>query len=144
MPIDFGGLTPLLQVFDMPSSLRFYRDVLGFEVVADSGGGDEADWVWLKRDRDHLMLNTAYEAPERPPSSDMRRVTAHGDTVLFFGSADLDALHEHLVDHEVDVEPPTVAPYGMRQLGLRDPDGFGLCFQHPVAEPEGDRWRMPR
>jgi hypothetical protein len=22
-----------------------------------------------------------------------------------------------------------VAPYGMKQMSLRDPDGYGLCFQ---------------
>jgi hypothetical protein len=31
-----AGLTPLVQVFDMPTSVRFYRDVLGFEVVSTS------------------------------------------------------------------------------------------------------------
>jgi glyoxylase I family protein len=31
------GLAPLLQVFDMPVALKFYRDVLGFEVVQASG-----------------------------------------------------------------------------------------------------------
>ena len=30
MPMDFRSLTPLIQVFDMPASIRFYRDVLGF------------------------------------------------------------------------------------------------------------------
>ena len=30
------GLTPLISVFDMPKSLAFYRDVLGFEVVSAS------------------------------------------------------------------------------------------------------------
>ena len=32
----------------------------------------------------------------------------------------------------VRASPPKVAPYGMRQLYLSDPDGYGLCFQHPV------------
>jgi hypothetical protein len=32
MAIDVRGLVPLLQVFDMPTSIRFYRDVLGFEL----------------------------------------------------------------------------------------------------------------
>jgi glyoxylase I family protein len=27
------GLCPLIQVFDIPTSLRFYRDILGFEEV---------------------------------------------------------------------------------------------------------------
>jgi glyoxylase I family protein len=30
------GLTPLIGVFDMPRALAFYRDVLGFTVVAAS------------------------------------------------------------------------------------------------------------
>ena len=28
------GVCPLLQVYDMPTSVRFYRDTLGFEVAA--------------------------------------------------------------------------------------------------------------
>ena len=36
MAINVRGLTPLLQVYDMPTSMRFYRDVLGFEVVHTS------------------------------------------------------------------------------------------------------------
>jgi glyoxylase I family protein len=29
----------------------------------------------------------------------------------------------------VQVDPPKVAWYGMKQLSLTDPDGFGICFQ---------------
>ena len=36
MPIDVRGLTPLLQVYDMPTSVRFYRDMLGFRLVSTS------------------------------------------------------------------------------------------------------------
>jgi len=32
--MDIHGIAPLLQVFDMPTSLHFYRDVLGFTVWA--------------------------------------------------------------------------------------------------------------
>lgn len=35
--------------FDMPTSLRFYRDVLGFSVVSDVPGDDQCDWVILER-----------------------------------------------------------------------------------------------
>ena len=30
MALDLRGVTTLLQVYDMPTSVRFYRDVLGF------------------------------------------------------------------------------------------------------------------
>jgi hypothetical protein len=36
MAAILSGATPLLQVFDMPSAVRFYRHVLGFEVASHS------------------------------------------------------------------------------------------------------------
>jgi catechol 2,3-dioxygenase-like lactoylglutathione lyase family enzyme len=36
MAIEIRGMAPLLQVFDMPTSIKFYRYVLGFEVVKTS------------------------------------------------------------------------------------------------------------
>lgn len=31
MGVDVRGMAPLLEVFDMPTSVAFYRDLLGFE-----------------------------------------------------------------------------------------------------------------
>ena len=39
MGIEIRGMAPLLQVFDMPTSIAFYRDVLGFEVATTSKPG---------------------------------------------------------------------------------------------------------
>jgi catechol 2,3-dioxygenase-like lactoylglutathione lyase family enzyme len=133
MSIDVRGVCVLLQVFDMPTSVRFYRDVLGFEVVQTSvREGDQFDWGMLRLGEATLMLNTAYEQEYRPPQPDKALVAGHGDTCLYFGCPDLDAAYRHLLDHGVDVEEPKVAPYGMKQLYLRDPDGYGLCFQWPA------------
>jgi uncharacterized glyoxalase superfamily protein PhnB len=46
----------------------------------------------------------------------------------------VDAAYEELRDKGVAVKPPTVARYGMKQLSLRDPDGYGLCFQWRAEE----------
>jgi glyoxylase I family protein len=128
------GSAPLLQVFDMPASIAFYRDALGFDVVETSAarGADHFDWVLLRRDGIDLMLNTAYEEGTRPAARDAARATAHRDTALFFGCRDLDAASEHLRARGVELEPPKVAPYGMRQLRLEDPDGYVVCLQWPA------------
>lgn len=133
MALQVDGLCPLLQVFDMPASVSFYRDVLGFEIVDSAPPGDEWDWVWLRLNDTDLMLNTAYESPHRPSSPDSARVRAHADTVLFLGCPDVDEAYEHLRGHGLDVEAPTTAPYGMKQLSVTDPDGYELCFQWPAA-----------
>ena len=83
MKISVRGVCALLQVYDMPASLRFYRDVLGFEVIQSSQPGDQADWIWLRLEGAELMLNTAYEAHDRPATPDPSRATSHADTGLF-------------------------------------------------------------
>lgn len=129
----FASLCPLLQIFDMPTSLRFYRDVLGFRIVEQSSPGDDCDWVWLNSGGAHLMLNTRYEKDARPPVPDPARVEHHDDVGLYLEADDLDTIYGHLLTHGVDAEAPKVAPYGMRQLYLKDPDGYEICFQHPVT-----------
>lgn len=135
MAITIRGICPLLQVFDMPASLAFYRDVLGFGIVSTAPAADQVHednfgWVWLRRDGTELMLNTAYDPDaERPPVPDAARVAAHDDTVLYIGCPDVDAAYEHLRMAGVTVGKPTVAYYGMKQLYVKDPDGFSLCFQ---------------
>ena len=127
--VQIGSLCPLLQVFDMPASLRFYRDLLGFEIVQSSARGDDCDWCWLRLGSAGLMLNTAYERQHRPSAPDPARVEWHEDIALYFGCSDPDELYRHLGERGAKVEPPQVRDYGMKQLSLTDPDGYQLCFQ---------------
>jgi catechol 2,3-dioxygenase-like lactoylglutathione lyase family enzyme len=131
MTIDLQGMAPLLQVYDMPTSLAFYRDVLGFEAVATSD--PEGDWVLLRRNGIELMLNTAYETHDRPPAPDPTRAAAHMDTALFFGCPDVDAAYAHLRARGLEVQAPVVRDYGMKQVYVTDPDGYNICFQWPAA-----------
>ena len=132
MAVQITYLTPLIQVFSTPRSLAFYRDILGFEVMSDSGDGDDSSWVWLQLNGCNLMLNDQYEpgsVPDEPPAE---RVKWHDDTCLYFGSPDPDAAFDFLTSKGLEIEPPKDAPYGMRQLYLKDPDGYNICFQRPV------------
>ena len=134
MPIEARNLTPLIEVFDMAMSVAFYRDRLGFRIVAQSSPGDSFGWGLLKMGSASLMLNTAYDAGERPPAPDPARIAAHGDTTLFVDCADVDAAYAYLRENGVDVERPVTRPYGMRQVSVRDPDGFRVCFQGAVED----------
>lgn len=135
MTLDLRGLCPLLQVFDMPASLAFYRELLGFEIVHASpreprGHPDNYGWVLLRHGHTELMLNSAYDPDDaRPPLPDPGRVAAHDDTALYIGAPDVEAVHRQLCARGLDLAPPRVASYGMKQLYLKDPDGFTVCFQ---------------
>lgn len=136
MTIEVRGVMTLIQVFDMPAAVRFYRDALGFEIVRTTTPreGDQFDWGLLRLNDTEIMLNTAYEQDDRPAHPDPARIAAHGDTCLYFSCPDVDAAYEHLLAHGVDVEKPKIVPWGSKQLYLRDPDGYTLCFQWPHKE----------
>jgi catechol 2,3-dioxygenase-like lactoylglutathione lyase family enzyme len=132
------GVCPLLSVHDMNRAVAFYRDQLGFDLVqhapfVEAAEGRYFHWAYLRRGPAELMLNTAYDADERPAEVDAARRAAHGDTYLYFGCDDPDAVHADLVAHGVAAEAPKDAPYGMRQVFVTDPDGYNLVFQRSVA-----------
>ena len=132
MSIEVRGVCTLIQIFDMPTSVRFYRDILGFEVIQTTPrDGDQFDWGLLRLGDTELMLNTAYEQDNRPAQPDPARIEAHQDVCLYFGCPDVEAAYRHLLAQGIEVEKPKVAPWGAKQLYLRDPDGYTLCFQWP-------------
>jgi hypothetical protein len=79
MALTFQKMTPLFQAFDLPTSVRFYRDLLGFALIS--------------------------------------------------------AAYRHFTEQDVQARPPKTQAYGMRQVYLKDPDGYALCFHWPVREP---------
>ena len=141
MPLALRPACPYFEVFDMPASLAFYRDALGFEVVsasplAASGAPDTHGWVWLRQAEAEVMLNSAYDPDEaRPSAPDPCRVAGHRDVALYIGCADVDDVYARLRDRGVAVDPPHVTGWGMREVSARDPDGFTLHFLSPLAAP---------
>jgi glyoxylase I family protein len=132
--LRLGGFATLIQVFDMPTALAFYRDVMGFEVISDAPDDGRCDWVWLKSGGSQLMLNTAYEAEDRPSAPDATRLAAHSDTTFYFACDDIDVAIAELRARGVATRGPIVTSYGMKQVYLKDPDGYEICLQHPVGD----------
>lgn len=128
------SMTPLIEVHDMAEAVRFYSDAIGFELVehsadVDAPEGRHFQFARLRLGQIHLMLNTLYDIGERPPQRDPGQQAANGHTYLFFNTNELDAVIEKLRAAGVEPGDPIDQPYGMRQIYLKDPDGYSLCFQ---------------
>ena len=158
MSITVRGMVPLIQVFDMPESLRFYCDKLGFTLVDGAGPEGDMGWAMLRlcvpeghaaaagnasatnKEMLHahcieLMLNTQYELHERPPQRDPARTAAHADTALYFGCPDVPAAFAHMRAAGLDVKPPYVTGYGFDAVDVTDPDGYVISFHWPAKKP---------
>jgi hypothetical protein len=69
----------------------------------------------------HLVLSASHVVSfaertddKRPSTPDPRIMATHGDTGLFFGAPDVDAVSAHLRAKGIDLKEPNVAPYGMK------------------------------
>jgi glyoxylase I family protein len=123
------GLTPYIEVFDMPLSLKFYRDVLGFSIIMSSGKGDDVNWVLLQLENAQLMLNTAYEKDDRPKEPDPTRIIGHQDITFYFNCSDIDGLYKYLLGKDVEIQKePHITGYGWKAMNIKDPDSYGVCF----------------
>lgn len=124
-PANIRELWPLLVVTDIGRSLAFYRDALGFDVVQEALHDGQVYWCRLARGGSSLMLQQATEE-DGPAAGRGRGVT------LYFVCDDARALYEEFTTRGLVLEPPTVAPYGMKQLFVPEPDGYPLCFESPT------------
>jgi glyoxylase I family protein len=130
-------LTPLVQVFDMIESSAFYVDRLGFEIVdkspeVETVEGRFSHWMQLRKSGVELMLNTAYDANERPHARDDARELGHRDVGFYVECDDVDGIHAELKTRGLVCEPPHAQRYGMKSFTVRDPDGYSITFQSRV------------
>ena len=110
-----GG--PLFAVRDMKTSLEFYRDVLGLEVVNDFGAN-----VVLTGGLSLQTLETWAQFLDKAPDDIRFR---GNDAEMYYVADDFDAFLTILKDHpEADlVRPPVEHRWGQRAVRLYDPDG---------------------
>lgn len=114
---------------DPDESLRFYRDVLGFDVRADVGGG-QMRWITVgppNQPDTSIVLHPPTADPTI--SEEERRVVlgliAKGNYgAVTLASDDLDALFAKLEAGGAEVlQEPMDQDYGVRDCAFRDPAG---------------------
>ena len=122
---------------DPEASLAFYRDLLGFEVRQDVGGGPMR-WITVGP-ADQPGVSLVLEPPFADPgiTEDERRtiteMMAKGTYArLVLATADLDGVFDRLKSGGAElVQEPTLQPYGIRDCAFRDPAGNMLRFNQP-------------
>ena len=107
-----------LRVANMEASVRFYRDVLGMELLY---GGEHAYFSSLRmKDESSAILNLELGNP----------ATQWGRMIFYV--ADVDGFWAHLREKGFHPERPRDASWGERYFHMPDPDGHELSFARPV------------
>ena len=106
------------RVTNMKDSVRFYRDVLGMEIIY---GGEDGCFSSLRsKDVKDPILNLEQGSP-----------VAHWGRMIFY-VADVDAFWAYLQEKGFHAETPCDASWGERYFHMSDPDGHELSFARPI------------
>ncbi len=120
--VRISGSHPVLAVHDLDRSAAWYRDVLG----CDLEDPDPGSWRFCRAGEVIFMLG---RCPDVPPASEL------GDHryVAYLQVDDVDGFHARAAEAGAEVlKAPTDEPWGMRELGLRSPDGHRFMLGEPL------------
>jgi uncharacterized glyoxalase superfamily protein PhnB len=133
--MKFADVTPNLVVADVGRSLAFYRDVLGFSLVATVPEAAPYVFAWVRRDAVNVFLNSVESVKEQPT---LAARPIGGTNTLFI------VLEAATVAEGVDAmcaaiagKAPVFMPlkdqfYGMREFGIEDPDGYVIFLAQEI------------
>ncbi len=123
-PAKLTSTAAVLLVKDVAASARHYQEKLGF--ACDRFYGEPPSFCIVHRDGCNLMLAEA-EAKHVIPHWTVRDKTSN----VYFWVSDADALHREFVERGATIDyGPCDQPYGCREFGIQDEDGYDISFGH--------------
>lgn len=131
-PSKLIGSAPILLVKDVVASANYYRDKLGFSY--QRFWGEPPSFCILNRDGLALMLKQVDDEKYIVPHYE----AAAGIWNVYFWVDDADGLFDELknrgaiIDYELCDQP-----YGCREFGIQDLDGYDIAFGQDVESDDG-------
>ncbi len=127
-----------LFVEDMGKMIRFYRDVLGFEITEEQ----DTDNVYLIKDNMLFLLygRKDFEKMTERRFEYVKGVNAHCEIALYVDSfEEVDEAFENVISKGAAcIMPPTTESWGQRTCFISDPEGTIIeigSFNKPYSRP---------
>ena len=127
---EIGGIAPLLVVKNVPTTLAFYRDSLGFEITFQGPTEDDIFFGIVQRGRAMIMMKAIGVDPIPNYTRDLKQGHAPWDAYLYV--PDPDALAEEFKSRGVKLfRPLSNNSDNLRGFEVQDPNGYVLYFGRP-------------
>jgi len=122
-PARLIGSAPVLLVRNVVNAANYYRDAMGFSY--GKLWGEPPSFVILNRDGMHVMLKQVVDDKWIVPHWTISEKLWN----IYFWVSDVDGLYSELVRRgaKIDYEPCN-QPYGCREFGTQDLDGYDIGF----------------
>jgi catechol 2,3-dioxygenase-like lactoylglutathione lyase family enzyme len=127
---EIAGISPFFIVRNVPSSLAFYRDRLGFEITFEGPEPDDIFFGIVRRGRAQILMKDVGVPPTPNYTRDIKQGIARWDAYVYV--PDPDALAAEFASRNVEFfEPLKDTEDGLRGFELEDADGYVLFFGRP-------------
>jgi len=128
---EISSIAPLFIANDVPASLAFYRDRLGFEITFQGPTPDDIFFGIVRRGGAQILLKAVGVPPVPNCTRDVKQGIARWDAFLY--APDPDALASEFASRNVAFcEPLDDTDDGLRGFAVRDADGYVLFFGRPL------------
>jgi catechol 2,3-dioxygenase-like lactoylglutathione lyase family enzyme len=125
--VEIGGVSPLFIVRNVPATLAFYRDRLGFEVTFEGPEPDDIFFGIVQRGRAMIMFKDVDIEPVPNYMRDIGHGIARWDAYIYV--PDPDALAAEFASRDVRFFGPLGdTPDNLRGFEVQDSDGYVLFF----------------
>lgn len=124
---EITGISPFFIVRDVPSSLAFYRDRLGFEITFQGPEPSDIFFGIVRRGGAQILMKSVGVEPVPNYTRDIKQGIARWDAFVIV--PDPDALAAEFATRDVELfEPLRDTEDGLRGFELKDADGYLLFF----------------
>ena len=119
-------ITAVLIVKEIEKSLAFWVDRMGFQKTVEVPEGDRLGFVILMRDGAELMMQTITSVQKDEPKFAPKGLTTKG-CGMFIEMDDFEDVKRRLDGYPI-VMPERTTFYGMREIGVAEPNGHTVVF----------------
>jgi catechol 2,3-dioxygenase-like lactoylglutathione lyase family enzyme len=125
-----SSIAPFFIVKNVPATLEFYRDRLGFDITFQGPEPDDIFFGIVRRGGAMIMFKDVGVDPVPNYTRDIKQGIARWDAYLYV--PDPDALAAEFSSRNVEFfEPLTDTEDGLRGFELQDLNGYVLFFGRP-------------
>ena len=129
-------LTPNLMVEDVNKTLRFYREILKFELVMAVPTQGRLEWALMKCGDVEIIFQSRFSLTEELVA--LRDVEIGGSLTLYFEIRGIEELYEMVKDKVEIVQELHPTFYGLMEFAMRDCNGYILVFADRPSVGEGE------
>jgi len=130
---EISGIAPFFIVKDVPTALRFYRDLLGFEITFQGPSEDNIFFGIVQRGAAMIIIKEVGVEPVPNYTRDIKKGIARWDAYLHV--PDPDTLAAEFSARGVKFFVPLKnGDDGLRGFEIKDADGYILFFGRTLDE----------